>query len=105
MGAFCPAVCMVVKVVARERTDGAGDEKVLSALRPFAVQLVPATDDTAWEGAVTDRDVSCSVETVGAIDRPPSVGGGKPSVDILTDSARASVSIVEVLPLRPEDTE
>ena len=71
---------MVVRVVVRERTDGAGEEKVLSPpLResrpPLTVRLVPAMDDSRFERAVVDRAV-CSVAMVGAMDRPPVVGGG-----------------------------
>lgn len=47
---------MVVNVVVNDRTDGAGEENVLSApllpsRHPFAVRFVPATDDAMWEGA------------------------------------------------------
>lgn len=46
---------MVVKVVVRDRTDGAGEEKVLSPLResrpPLAVRLVPVTEDAMCDGA------------------------------------------------------
>jgi hypothetical protein len=60
---FGPIDCMVVSVVVRERTDGAGDEKVLSpslleSKLPFAVRLVPANDEAPCEGAVIDRDAS-----------------------------------------------
>ena len=62
--------CMVVNVVVVDRTEGAGDEKVLPAppsaplkLGPPAVPLVPAL-----EFAVSDRTVSEFVATVGAID-------------------------------------
>jgi hypothetical protein len=76
---------IVVRVVVRERTDGAGDEKVLSPPRrdstpPFAVLLVPAREDAPCEAAATDRDVSCSVDMVGAVDR--AVGGDWPSLSI-----------------------
>ena len=45
-----PIDWIVVRVVVRDRTEGAGEEKVLSPpLRdskpPFAVRLVPVTDD------------------------------------------------------------
>lgn len=57
--------CTVVRVVASDRTDGAGDEKVLS--RPpsvrGAVWLVPAPD-----GAASERVVSAVVAKVGALD-------------------------------------
>jgi hypothetical protein len=55
----------VVRVVAKERTDGAGEEKVLS-LPPSvlaAVALVPAPD-----GAASDMIVSALVARVGALD-------------------------------------
>lgn len=47
---FGPIDCIVVSVVVSERTDGAGDEKVLSPPRresspPPAVLLVPARDE------------------------------------------------------------
>lgn len=47
---------MVVSVVVKDRTDGAGEENVLSSpLReskgPPAVRLVPATDDVICDGA------------------------------------------------------
>lgn len=47
---------IVVSVVVRDRTEGAGDENVLSPpLRdsnaPLAVRLVPATDEAIWDGA------------------------------------------------------
>lgn len=40
--------CIVVRVVVKERTDGAGDEKVLSLPRResmFAVRVVPVTEE------------------------------------------------------------
>lgn len=51
-----PIDCMVVRVVVRDRTEGAGEEKVLSppfreSRPPFAVRLVPVTDDAMCEGA------------------------------------------------------
>lgn len=78
---------MVVRVVVRERTECAGEEKVLSPPRrdsmpPFAVRLVPASDEAPREGAVMDREVSFSVDIVGATDLPPAVGGVSPSVSI-----------------------
>lgn len=80
----------MVRVVVRERTDGAGDEKVLSPpLResrpPLMVRLVPAIEDSRFERAVVERAV-CSVEMVGAMDRPPVVVGAWPSVDSRADS-------------------
>lgn len=55
----------MVKVVAKERTEGAGEEKVLS-LPPSvlaAVALVPTPD-----GAASDMKVSAFVARVGALD-------------------------------------
>ena len=103
--------CIVVRVVVSERTDGAGDEKVLSPPRrdskpPFAVRLVPARDDAPCDTAVMDREVyvSWSVETVGAIDRPPVVGGGRPSVDSRGDSLLPREVTLDDLALRPVET-
>lgn len=56
--------CIVVRVVVKERTDGAGDEKVLSPPRreeskpQFTVRLVPASDEAPCEGAMIEREVS-----------------------------------------------
>lgn len=70
---------MVVNVVASERTEGAGEEKVLSpplgnSVPPFTVRLVPVMDEAPCEAAV-DLEVSFSVDMVGAMDLPPAVGG------------------------------
>lgn len=89
----------------RERTDGAGEEKQLSPpRRPLAVRLVPVTDDAPCEGAVIEREVSRSVDTVGAIDRPPVVGGGCSSLDLM-DSLRSRDVKLASLRLGPEETE
>jgi len=69
---MCPALllvlpllmdCIVVSVVVRDRTDGAGEENVLSpplldSCPPPAVLLVPATEDAPWETPAIDLDVS-----------------------------------------------
>lgn len=83
---FGPTDWIVVKVVVKDRTDGAGEEKVLSPpLResrpPPAVRLVPVTDDAMCEGAWMEWLVSWSVDMVGAIDIPPAVGGAGSSAD------------------------
>jgi hypothetical protein len=96
---------MVVKVVVRERTEGAGEEKVLSSPRrdsipPWAVRLVPARDEAPCDGAMRDLEVSFSVDIVGAMDRPPAVGGARPSssIDERREVPRASeVALVLVL--------
>jgi hypothetical protein len=76
-------VCIVVRVVVRDRTEGAGEEKVLSPpRRPVTVRVVVASEDSPYDGA--------TVDTVGAIERPPMVGGGCSSLDILTEPARSS---------------
>lgn len=100
--------CMVVRVVVSERTEGAGDEKVLSpplreSIPQPAVRLVPASDDAPCEGAVIEREVSWSVEMVGAMDRPPAVGGGWPSADNRRDSPRPRDVMLEDLALLPVD--
>ena len=102
--------CIVVSVVVRDRTDGAGDENVLSPpLRESTpqptVRLVPATDDVPCEGAIIECDVSCSVEIVGATDRPPKVGGAWPSEETRMDSFRAEDVMLEDLLVRPVVTE
>ena len=49
------AECIVVRVVVKDRTEGAGDEKVLSFPRPPeltphpTVAFVPSTDDVACD--------------------------------------------------------
>ena len=74
---------IVVKVVVRDRTEGAGDENVLSPpFLPFAVLLVPATEDAKCEGAWIDGVASCSVDTVWAAER----GGAMPSTDECSDA-------------------
>ena len=95
-----------MSVVVRDRTDGAGDEKVLSPpLRdskpPFAVRLVPATDDAMFDGALMERlpPSSWSVDTVvGAMDIAPAVGGAPPSSD---ERSEARVSIRDGSEVRP----
>jgi hypothetical protein len=99
-------VCIVVSVVVSDRTDGAGEEKVLSPpLRPFAVRLVPASDASPCEGAIMERHVPCSVDTVGAIERLPVVGGGCSSPDNRTESVWSRDDTLVNRRLGPEDTE
>jgi hypothetical protein len=68
--------CTVVRVVVKDLKEGAGDEKVLSApllvLGPIVV-VVPSPEDAACDCAATERALSASVESVGAIDRLPAV--------------------------------
>jgi hypothetical protein len=57
---FGPTDCIVVNVVVKDRTEGDGDEKVLSpplrdSMPPFAVLLVPAKDGAPCEGAISER--------------------------------------------------
>ena len=73
----------------RDRTDGAGDEKVLSFPRPEltphpTVALVPAPDDAACDCAASE--CAMSVDAVAAIDLFPIVGGGSPSSEDRIDS-------------------
>lgn len=93
---FGPMDWIVVSVVVRERTDGAGEEKVLSPpLReskpPFAVRLVPVTDDAMCDGAFMERPPSWSVDTVGAMDIAPAVGGALPSPDERTEARLSAI--------------
>lgn len=81
-----PMDCIVVKVVVKEPTEGAGLEKVLSPPRldstpPPTVRLVPVTELAPWLGALMDRAVSFSVERVPAMLLPPVVGGAKSSTE------------------------
>lgn len=93
-----PTDWIVVKVVVKDLTDGAGEENVLSSPRrpskpPFAVRCVPATEEAICDGAWMECDVSCSVETVPAIERLPAVAGGAgPSPDKIEPRLRPSSS-------------
>lgn len=84
------AECIVVSVVVRDRTEGAGEEKVLSAPRPEIphpiVTFVPSPDDGACDGAASECAFPGSVETVPAVDLFPMVGGGSPSSEDRIDS-------------------
>ena len=82
---------MVVRVVVRERTEGAGDEKVLPSppvwpleLRPPpTVTAVPAFESTV---GVSEMTVSFVVETVGALDFLLMACGCGPSQETGMDS-------------------
>ena len=86
---------MVVSVVVRERTECAGDEKVLSLATPPVVAVVPAFD-----GAISELTVSGFVDTVGAVDLLLMVGAGWPSLDAGRDSLLCDGDIL--LTLRPD---
>ena len=91
-------VCIVVRVVVRDRTEGAGEEKVLSPpLRPFAVRLVPASEDPPF----MERYPSCSVDP----ERPAVVGGGSSSPDSRTNSPRSKDATLVSRRLGPVETE
>jgi hypothetical protein len=81
------AECIVVRVVVKDRTDGAGDEKVLSPwpvlIPPPMVADVPAADDAPCEGAASE--CGPSVDIVGAEDLLPMVGGWCPSSDMVIE--------------------
>lgn len=89
-----------------ERTEGAGEEKVLSPpLRdsrpPLAVRLVPVTDEAPCDGVAMEWAASWSVETVGAVDRAPAVGA-RPRVllaDERSDRVRPREVALDVTPL------
>lgn len=86
-----PVECTVVRVVVKERRDGAGEEKVLSApllmLGPPMVGVVPSADDAACDCAATERAASRSVDTVGAFDLYPTVWDGRSSIDDPNDGS------------------
>lgn len=74
-------------MVVRDRTDGAGEEKVLSFPRPeLTLQptvVAPSAEEAApFEGAASE--CATSVDFV-AVDLLPIVGGGPPSSDMLTE--------------------
>lgn len=74
----------MVKVVVRERTDGVGEENVLPSPPPLPIELnaPPAVAFvSAFEWAASESIVSWLVDTVGATDLLPIVGGGCPSLD------------------------
>jgi len=76
VGAGATAECMVVRVVVKDRMDGAGEEKVLSTPRPLLMPppsvLAPSPDDAVCDGATSE--CATSVLTVAAVDWLP-VGG------------------------------
>jgi hypothetical protein len=90
----------VVRVVVSERTDGAGEENVLSLPRPEltpTVAFVASPDEGACEGAASECAWSCSVDMVAASDLLPIVGGGNPSTDDRTECLRSKdVVLIEV---------
>ena len=79
---FGAAECMVVRVVVSDRTDGAGDENVLSAPRPEltppSTVVFPPPDEAPCDGAASSTEAF-------AVDLLPIVGGGWPSTDVLTE--------------------
>ena len=63
----------------RDRTDGVGDEKVLPSPPPRPFELTappPVIVVSAFEYAASELMVSGFVDTVGAADLFPIVGGG-----------------------------
>lgn len=95
---------MVVRVVVRERTEGAGEEKVLSPPRrdsrpPWAVRLVPARDEAPCDRAVIDREPSWSVDLV------PPVGGARPSSEERVELSASCDIALDLLVLRAVDNE
>jgi hypothetical protein len=100
--------CIVVRVVVRDRSDGAGDEKVLSAPLPvlgppLTVADVLAPDDAPCDGAASECATSASVDIVGATDRFPIVGGGIPSTEERHERLLRSIDVV--LAVRPVGTD
>ena len=94
----------MVRVVVRDRTEGAGEEKVLSPpLRdskpPFAVRLVPATEEATCDGAFIEWPASWSVDTVGAMEMAPVVGGAPPSPEERKEARLCTMEGFEVWPV------
>ena len=82
---------MVVRVVVKDRTDGAGEEKVLSppfreSKPPPAVRLVPVIEDAICDGAWMECAVSGSVECVGAVEWARAAREAPPFVDERIDA-------------------
>jgi hypothetical protein len=111
VGAVGPAAeCIVVSVVVNDRTDGAGDENVLSAPRveliPPIVAFVASPDDGACEGATSERTVSGSVDIVGAVDLLPIVGAACSSAeDRVESSAWFNEGVLTDTPVGPVEKE
>lgn len=86
--ADCPcapgaAEWIVVRVVVRDRTDGAGDENVLSTPLPLlapSVFVVCCPEEGACDGAASE--CAASVFIVPTTDLLPIVGGGCPSSEV-----------------------
>lgn len=94
---------MVVRVVVNERTDGVGEEKVEPSPPPTPFELIappPVKVVSAFEYAASELIVSGFVETVGAADLFPTVGGWWPSLEIGSDNLLWDGEVQ--LMLRPE---
>ena len=71
------ADCTVVKVVVKDRTEGAGEEKVLPSPPPCELKPPPAVAMVpVLEYAASEIAVSPLVEMVGALDFTPVAGVG-----------------------------
>lgn len=67
---------IVVRVVVKERTEGAGEEKVLPSPPPLELKAPPAVALVpVFEWVVSEFTVSGFVESVGAVDLLLMVGG------------------------------
>jgi hypothetical protein len=72
---------------------------------PLAVRLVPAKDDAPYDRAVIDRDASWSVDTVGAIDLAPAVGGALSSLNDGIELGRSNDVELDILALSDVENE
>lgn len=94
-----------------DRTDGAGDENVLSGPRPEltpqpTVAFVASPDDGACEAATSECATSGSVDKVGAVDLLPIVGAGRPSCEDLTECLlRFKDELLMLFPVGPVEKE
>ena len=95
----------------RDRTEGAGDENVLSGpcpeLTPHpAVPVVPSPEEAPCEAATSECAKSGSVHNVGAVDLLPIVGGGRPSWEDRTECLlRSKDELLIAFPVRPVESE
>lgn len=93
----------MVKVVASDRTEGAGDEKVLPSPPPMPLELTVAPNVAvvpAFEVAASELTVSAFVARVGAVDLLLMVGACCPSWDAGKDTLLCEGDML--LTLRPD---
>lgn len=98
---------MVVSVVVSDRTEGAGEENVLSAPLPEltpTVAFVSCPEDGACDGAASEC-APPAVDIVGAVDLFPIVGGGRPSKEERRECLRSIEDALIELPVGTVENE